>query len=74
METFINCVRVARKNKGLLYWYDNTGYVYSPCRDLYGEPVMNFREKDRNGKEKYGKELSNADRILIYKKRLKTKT
>lgn len=67
MKTFINCIRIARKNKGLLYWYDGNGYVYSPCRDLWGSPVVNFREKEvRGDKEKYGRELSNEDRKSFY--------
>ena len=71
MKDFIAYMRIVKKNNGLLYYYENNGYVYSPCRDLYGEPICNFRLKDKNGKEIYGKELSNKDRNEI--KRIKGK-
>lgn len=58
MEEFLVYMRVVKLNKGLLYYYNNHGWVYSPCRDLYGAPVVNFRIKDKNGKEIYGRELS----------------
>lgn len=73
MKKFLIYVRIARKNKGLIYWYDNNGYVYSPCRDLYGAPIMNFRIKDKNGREIYGKELSHIDRNLLYNVKNKNK-
>jgi hypothetical protein len=56
MKSFILFVRIARRNKGMLYYYDVNGWAYSPCRDLYGQPVINFRD----GK-KYGKELTKKD-------------
>lgn len=61
MKQFLIYVRIAKRNKGLLYYYEVNGYVYSPCRDLYGEPVINFRVKDKNGKEIYGKEMKKQD-------------
>lgn len=67
METFIICFKIAKKNKGLIYWYDNTGFIYSPCKDLYGEPIMNFRQKQKtSSREEYGNELNTQDRKLFY--------
>lgn len=58
MEKFLAYMRVVKLNKGLLYYNEGFGYMYSPCIDLYGAPVINFRMKDKSGKEIYGKELS----------------
>ena len=56
MKQFLTYVRIARRNKGMLYYYEVNGYCYSPCRDLQGTPVANFRDG-----MKYGKELSKED-------------
>lgn len=71
MKQFLTYVRIAKRNKGLLYYYECNGYVYSPCRDLFGVPVINFRVKDKNGKEIYGKEMKKKDFEEI--KQLKTR-
>lgn len=61
-NTFVNCFRIAKKNKGVLYYHYNEHYSYSTCRDLGGKPVYDFRTTNR-----YGKELNNEDRKSFYK-------
>ena len=66
-NTFVNCFRIAKKNKGVLYWrnggqYHEGHFVYSPVKDQWGAPLFDFRTENR-----YGKELGTEDRKSFYK-------
>jgi hypothetical protein len=66
-NTFVNCFKIAKRNRGVLYWspggqYSNGRYRYSPCKDLFGEPIIDFRTTNT-----LGKELNNTDRKSFYK-------
>ena len=66
-NTFVICFRIAKKNCGVLYWHENGHYSYSPVRDLWGEPLIDFRPKATSKRRyDYGKELSNEDRMKFY--------
>jgi len=62
-NTFVNCFKIAKKNKGVLYWRFNGSFAYSPVKDLHGEPIIDFRTDG----VKHGKELNKEDRESFYK-------